>query len=114
MNLFVFQASSKCDLNIGCISNGPNSLCGAFQINYAYWDDAGQPGLNFEACAIDKQCSESVLETYIKKWGIDCNKDGIMDCYDHASVFRAGQQHCNAEWFFESQYWSDFRECFDF
>lgn len=84
--------------------------------------DAGKPSIrgnlenleNFQSCLNNRDCAEATISGYINKWKRDCNDDKQIDCYDFAAIHRAGPSNCNAQWFLESQYWSDFNECFDF
>ncbi|XP_054154180.1 uncharacterized protein LOC128952764 [Oppia nitens] len=120
----ICQASSKCNQGIGCQNDGSGNgyVCGPYQMNWAYWSDADKPGIrgnlenleNYQSCLTNKACSESAIYGYMKKHRRDCNEDQRIDCFDMAAIHMAGPTNCNAQWFYESQYWSDFRECFDF
>lgn len=65
-------------------------------------------------CLTNRQCADDAVRGYMAKWRKDCNEDGIVDCNDFAALHIAGPNSCNAQWFLDSQYYSDFRSCYDF
>lgn len=97
-------------------------ICGPFQVDWEYWTEAGKPGNradlsnleNFQMCLTNRQCADDAVRGYMAKWRKDCNEDGIVDCNDFAALHIAGPNSCNAQWFLDSQYYSDFRSCYDF
>lgn len=101
---------------------GGKHVCGPYQINWEYWAEAGKPGNrgdlsgleNFQMCANNRECADQTVRDYITRWRKDCNEDGVIDCNDFAALHVAGPNQCDASWYAESKYYSDFRECYDF
>lgn len=101
---------------------GGKHVCGPYQINWEYWAEAGKPGSrgdlsgleNFQMCANNRECADQTVRDYITRWRKDCNEDGVIDCNDYAALHVAGPNQCDASWYAESKYYSDFRECYDF
>ncbi|KAJ6224487.1 hypothetical protein RDWZM_003032 [Blomia tropicalis] len=119
----ICHASSRCNPSIGCVNGGSGKfICGPFQVDWEYWTEAGKPGNradlsnleNFQMCLTNRQCADDAVRGYMAKWRKDCNEDGIVDCNDFAALHIAGPNSCNAQWFLDSQYYSDFRSCYDF
>ncbi|KXJ73684.1 lysozyme [Aedes albopictus] len=95
----ICDASSGCDPTVRCSGES----CGMFRITWAYWADAGKPVLPGDApeaqgayanCANDPQCAASTVQGYMRKFGQDCNGDGIIDCLDHAAIHKLGGYGC--------------------
>ncbi|XP_015186257.1 PREDICTED: lysozyme-like [Polistes dominula] len=95
----ICEAVSGCKTTLGC--NG--DVCGPFRITHAYWVDAGKPTLNNEAntnegaypnCVNDAFCAGNAVESYMKKFGRDCNGDGIVNCDDYIRIHRYGKNGC--------------------
>ncbi|KAF9424603.1 hypothetical protein HW555_000414 [Spodoptera exigua] len=89
-----------CDMSRGC-SEG---YCGPFFISRVYWVDAGKPTLPdddpdrkeaFEDCARDYHCSIKIIESYMAKFGKDCNNDGVTDCFDYMLINYHGGRACS-------------------
>lgn len=79
----------------------------------------GQPGYrgaagDFERCASEKDCAEESVRRFLTKMAFDCNEDGNVDCLDFAAVHKAGPKACNADWFLDSKFWTDFQSCHGF
>ena len=84
-------ASSGCDPDQKCI--GKDGACGPYQIDYAYWYEAGYPGYNgadtdFQKCARDKECAETSVKNYLSRYSRDCNNDGMIDCIDYSALHK--------------------------
>ncbi|CAH0720440.1 unnamed protein product, partial [Brenthis ino] len=80
-----------CDLSHGC-SGG---YCGPFYISRLYWIDADKPTLPedspdrkeaYEDCAREYHCARKIVENYLAKFGKDCNRDGVTDCFDYMMI----------------------------
>lgn len=117
------KASSKCRASIGCRSDEPGrSICGPYQVDWEYWAEAGKPGNrgdlsnleNFQMCLNNRECADQTVREYLKRHRKDCNEDGTIDCNDFAAIHVSGTGQCNAQWYLDSKYYSDFRECYDF
>uniref|UniRef100_A0A4Q8K1W4 lysozyme n=1 Tax=Liphistius sp. SGP-2016 TaxID=1905180 RepID=A0A4Q8K1W4_9ARAC len=115
------QASSSCDLNIGCNNVGPSQYyCGPFQISFSYWQDGGSPGsdpndpLDFEICLNNRRCAEAAVRGYMTKWGRDCDNNGVVNCYDFARIHMAGPYGCNGTWVLTTDFWTRFKACYRF
>ncbi|CAG4951553.1 unnamed protein product [Colias eurytheme] len=89
-----------CDLSHTC-SGG---YCGPFYISRVYWVDAGKPTLPddnpdrkeaYEDCARDYHCSVKIVQSYMAKFGTDCNGDGVTDCYDYMMINHHGGRACS-------------------
>lgn len=119
----ICHASSRCSNSIGCVSNGRGKHnCGPYQVDWEYWAEAGKPGTrpdlstgeNFQMCLNNRECADQTVRAFLARFQRDCNDDGVIDCNDFAAVHVAGPKACNAQWYTESKYYSDFRECYDF
>ncbi|RWS30551.1 Destabilase-like protein [Leptotrombidium deliense] len=115
----ICEASSRCDENILCSNDIGTKVCGPYQISFTYWTEAGRPGYrgsggDYEGCANEKSCAETCVQSYVNKWAIDCNGDGVIDCLDYAAIHKAGPQQCNDRQFLQSHYWTEFQTCFGF
>lgn len=79
------QLSTSCSDKSGCFVNSFGEfVCGPYQINRFFWlnsgiQNNGEPDA-FEKCASDRICSSRIIESYINKYSIDCNQDGLIDC----------------------------------
>uniref|UniRef100_A0A1B6CQ25 lysozyme n=1 Tax=Clastoptera arizonana TaxID=38151 RepID=A0A1B6CQ25_9HEMI len=85
------HAASSCNHTIGCLGE----YCGPFQVNKAYWEDAGKIVLPddtpsragaFLDCAEDYMCAQQIVENYMSNFADDCNGDGVTDCDDFAML----------------------------
>ncbi|GLV40790.1 uncharacterized protein CBL_13707 [Carabus blaptoides fortunei] len=83
-----------------CISCICQDGCG---MTYNYWIDAGRPTVQgdyaaanyaYENCANEYECSSRAIQNYMFRYQRDCNNDGKIDCYDHASIHRLGSDAC--------------------
>lgn len=119
----ICHASSRCSNSIGCVNNGRGKQnCGPYQVDWEYWTEAGKPGTrpdlssgeNFQVCLNNRECADQTVRAFLARFQRDCNDDGVIDCNDFAAVHVAGPRACNAQWYTESKYYSDFRECYDF
>ncbi|XP_063829396.1 lysozyme-like [Ostrinia nubilalis] len=93
-----------CDMSHGCT----DGYCGPFYISRVYWVDAGRPTLPednpdrveaFEDCAKDYYCSIKIVENYMARFGKDCNKDGVTDCFDYMMINYHGGRACTGPLF---------------
>ncbi|XP_031352536.1 lysozyme-like [Photinus pyralis] len=111
-------ASTRCNLRSGC--NG--GYCGAYQIGYHYWKDAGSPTLPgnlpyfagaFESCALTLSCARNTIKQYISKHGKDCNEDGITNCDEYAMINFNGASNCNQPLssFSGREFWRRYIDC---
>ncbi|KAI1287533.1 Lysozyme [Halotydeus destructor] len=107
------NTSLPCDPNVAAYGSPP---CGPYRIDFSYWSEAGRPGYrgsagDFQRCANDLQCAQSVLRSYLTKWATDCNGDGLIDCSDYAAIQRLGPKQCHSETNLDSFYGKQFRLC---
>lgn len=93
------HASTSCNASFGC-SRG---YCGPFFIPRQYWVEAGKVTLPdddpdrdnaYTDCSRDYVCSQRIVENYMAKWGMDCNRDGVTDCNDYAALHFYGKDEC--------------------
>ncbi|KAM3965827.1 lysozyme [Aphomia sociella] len=108
-----------CDMSHGC-SGG---YCGPFYMSRLYWIDAGKPTLEnddperdeaFDDCARDYFCSIRVVESYMAKYGKDCNNDGVTDCFDYMMINYHGGRACSEPLFLTThgrRWLAKFQEC---
>lgn len=87
--------------------------CGRFQFSYTYWAEAGKPATltgqrDFERCAREKQCSETTVKSYYKRFKKDCDSDKNLTCLDMAALHRGGSASCSSDWLYKSKYWQAF------
>lgn len=109
----ICQAVSGCKQGLQC----EGDTCGLFRITWAYWADAGKPtnGLApdhpdaFRTCVVDPHCAAEAVQGYMRKFGQDCNGDGVINCYDHMAIHKKGGYGCSGELPF--QYVNVFNEC---
>ncbi|XP_067141364.1 invertebrate-type lysozyme 2-like [Centruroides vittatus] len=116
----ICKASTGCDLNMGCHNTGSGGyFCGPYLISWPFWAEGGRIGENprkrsgFENCAKDKECSERTIHGYMNKHARDCDNDNDIDCYDIASIHKAGHYGCNATWFKNTDYWKTLEKCYE-
>ncbi|XP_045500363.1 lysozyme-like [Colias croceus] len=92
--------STNCDTSHECTGG----YCGPFNISRVYWVDAGKvtlpdddPERNhaWEDCARDFTCSKRIISGYLSKFGQDCNKDGVTNCFDFMMVNGNGGYSCH-------------------
>ncbi|XP_064535962.1 lysozyme-like [Drosophila montana] len=98
----ICEAISGCSQERYCA----DGVCGPFRITWAYWADGGKLTLNNESplseeafanCVSDPYCAANTIQNYMRKFGQDCNGDGVVDCYDYASIHKLGGFGCNGE-----------------
>ncbi|XP_050430201.1 lysozyme 1-like [Adelges cooleyi] len=108
------HASTLCNSSFGC-SRG---FCGPFFLHREYWKDAGQLVLQdddpdrdmaFVDCAQDLVCAQKVVESYMAKWGKDCNQDGVTDCDDYARTHFSGREDCSP--IDRTNFWRRYETC---
>lgn len=119
----ICHASSRCNNNAGCVSDGTGKfICGPYQVDWEYWTEAGKPGQradlsnleNFQQCLTNRQCADETVRGYMTRFLKDCDENGVRDCNDMAAIHIAGARNCHAQWYLDSQYYADFRSCYDF
>ncbi|GBP29516.1 hypothetical protein EVAR_93313_1 [Eumeta japonica] len=49
----------------------------------------------YEDCARDYHCSLTIIESYMARFGKDCNGDGVTDCYDYMMINHHGGRACS-------------------
>ncbi|XP_052869241.1 lysozyme-like [Anopheles cruzii] len=95
----ICEASSGCDASVRCSGD----VCGMFRITWAYWADAGKPVQlgdspdsqhAYANCANEPYCAARTVQGYMRKFGQDCNGDGVIDCFDHAIIHKLGGYNC--------------------
>lgn len=69
---------------------------------------------DFEDCLTTKECAERTVANYMKKFGQDCNADGLIDCIDFAILHKTGYRNCYLNAIENTKYWKDFTktQCF--
>ena len=115
----ICEATSNCDLNLGCRTNEFGEFCGAYQLNLLFWTEAGRPRdagqeNSFQLCVLDRECAELTIRSYANRHQIDCNQDGVLDCLDFAALHRLGRAACNLQSLLDSTYWNKFQQCYGF
>ncbi|XP_075211031.1 invertebrate-type lysozyme 3-like [Lycorma delicatula] len=92
----ICEAVSYCNVTNICDEDGS---CGPFRITKPFWIDAGKPILRlddaerpeaFTRCAFDLTCAGKAVFEYMKKYKLDCNGDGEINCVDYARIHRYG------------------------
>ncbi|XP_017078835.1 lysozyme [Drosophila eugracilis] len=96
------EALSACNATAVCV----NGACGIFRITWDQWVDSGRLTIagdspltdsSFTNCATDPYCAADTLQSYMVKYGQDCNNDEKEDCYDYAAIHYMGPFNCKAE-----------------
>ncbi|XP_050347672.1 lysozyme-like [Nymphalis io] len=92
--------------------------CGLFHITWAYWADAGKPVLPgtspdsptaYPDCTNNPYCAAEAVQNYMRKFGQDCNGDGVVNCYDYMAIHKKGGYGCAGDLPFK--YVNDFNQC---
>ncbi|XP_073846675.1 lysozyme-like [Musca autumnalis] len=95
----ICEASSGCNQTNYCAGG----VCGLFRITWAYWADGGKLTINGEPaesetayanCVNDPYCAANTIQNYMLKYGQDCNKDGVVNCFDYAAIHKLGGYGC--------------------
>ncbi|XP_067011516.2 lysozyme [Anabrus simplex] len=94
------EAATGCNMTIGCVTG----YCGPFKISRVFWvdadrlvmpeDDPQRPGA-YEDCARQYQCASKLVKNYMKKFGQDCNNDGVVNCDDYSMIHYNGGYSCS-------------------
>lgn len=50
----------------------------------------------YENCVNEPYCAAKSIQGYMKKYGQDCNGDGVIDCYDYAAIHKHGGYGCSS------------------
>ncbi|XP_017049519.1 lysozyme [Drosophila ficusphila] len=96
------EALSGCNATAVCV----NGACGIFRLTWDQWVDSGRitiPGdspltdSSFTNCANDPYCAADTLQSYMTKYGQDCNDDEKEDCYDYGAIHYMGPFNCKAD-----------------
>ncbi|XP_037717621.1 lysozyme 2 [Drosophila subpulchrella] len=108
------EALSGCNATAVCV----NGACGIFRITWDQWVDSGRLTIqgdspmtdtSFTNCANDPYCAADTLQSYMVRYGQDCNNDEIEDCYDYAAIHYMGPFNCKAD--MPYTYESVFKRC---
>ncbi|XP_004926302.1 lysozyme [Bombyx mori] len=98
----ICQAISGCKQGLQC----EGETCGLFRITWGYWADAGKPTINglspdapdaYSSCTVDPYCAAQTVQNYMKRFGQDCNGDGVVNCYDYMAIHKKGGYGCTGE-----------------
>ncbi|XP_017108515.2 lysozyme [Drosophila bipectinata] len=98
----ICEALNGCNATAVCV----NGACGIFRINWNRWVDSGRltiPGdspLSYHAftnCANDPICAAETVQSYMAKFGQDCNDDDKEDCYDYGAIHYKGPRNCQED-----------------
>ncbi|XP_017125024.1 lysozyme [Drosophila elegans] len=96
------EALSGCNATAVCV----NGACGIFRITWDQWVDSGRLTIegdspltdsSFTNCANDPYCAADTLQSYMVKYGQDCNNDEREDCYDYGAIHYMGPFNCKAD-----------------
>ncbi|XP_022216815.2 uncharacterized protein LOC111070517 isoform X2 [Drosophila obscura] len=76
--------------------------CGIYRISWLYWMDAqgtsdpdNQPlTQDYEGCVPVASCAEGLVRSYVKRFGYDCDGDGLIGCRDHVILHLNGPTGC--------------------
>ncbi|XKL66452.1 hypothetical protein PGB90_009872 [Kerria lacca] len=110
----ICEAISNCNRTLKC----DGDVCGLFRITWPYWADSGKPTVNNEDknsttayanCSNNEVCAGTAVSNYLKKFSQDCNKDGVIDCYDYAAIHYRGGYGCSGP--LNNEYFNKFTTC---
>ncbi|CAG7786690.1 unnamed protein product, partial [Allacma fusca] len=79
----------------GNCEKAPCNDCGS--IGQLYWTDGNMYNPNdkpYATCVVDPQCSRQTIKGYMKRYGGDCNNDGIVNCLDYLKIHNTGLDEC--------------------
>ncbi|EDV37430.1 uncharacterized protein Dana_GF11419 [Drosophila ananassae] len=107
----ICEALNGCNATAVCV----NGACGIFRITWDQWVDCGRltiPGDSplsddaFTNCANDPICAADTLQSYMAKFGQDCNDDDQEDCYDYGAIHYMGPWNCKEDrpFYYESTF----------
>lgn len=96
---------SGCTLKKRCKND--RTECGPFRISKSFWEKAGKstthslidpmfPGA-FQSCATNLECATKTVKNFMRQYAQDCNKDGVIDCYDYLAILMQGTEQCYKE-----------------
>ncbi|XP_017107983.1 lysozyme-like [Drosophila bipectinata] len=113
----ICEALNGCNATAVCV----NGACGIFRITWDQWVDCGRltiPGDSplsdnaFTNCANDPICAADTLQSYMAKFGQDCNNDDKEDCYDYGAIHYMGPWNCKEDrpFYYESTFTSCVRK----
>ncbi|CAL1277526.1 unnamed protein product [Larinioides sclopetarius] len=114
----ICQAVSNCDKSLKCYNAGDSAYyCGPYAISWAYWHDGGRPGYkgrahDFETCLNNKTCAEQAVRGYMRRYGRDCDRNGVIDCTDFARIHKLGFGQCSSDSIIYTDYWQKFEFCY--
>ncbi|KAM8712275.1 hypothetical protein ACLKA7_012747 [Drosophila subpalustris] len=96
------EALSGCNATAICV----NGACGIFRLTWDQWVDSGRLTLpgdsplsenSFTNCANDPYCAADTLQSYMVKYGQDCNNDQKENCFDYNAIHYMGPFNCQAD-----------------
>jgi len=102
-----------------------NGACGIFRITRGFWLEGGQltlpndttlsdngnimkpdvssksvtlfPTVAFVNCVNDPYCAADTIQSYMGKYGQDCNGDEHINCEDYGALHKLGNLNCRGE-----------------
>jgi Destabilase len=63
-------------------------------------------------CVNEPYCAAKTIQAYMKKFGQDCNGDGIVNCIDYAAIHKNGGYGCKGP--LPPAYDKAFNECINY
>ncbi|XP_002063643.3 lysozyme 2 [Drosophila willistoni] len=108
------EALSGCNATAVCV----NGACGIFRITWDQWVDSGRLVVEgdtalsddaFPNCANNPRCAADTLQSYMVKYGQDCNDDQQENCLDYGAIHYMGPFNCKAD--MPYTYESIFKRC---
>ncbi|CAL1277527.1 unnamed protein product [Larinioides sclopetarius] len=66
----------------------------------------------FETCLSNKTCAEQAVRGYMRKYGQDCDRNGVIDCSDFARIHKLGYGQCSSDSILNTDYWEKFEICY--
>ncbi|CAH2233453.1 jg7892 [Pararge aegeria aegeria] len=63
----------------------------------------------YASCTNDPHCAADCVQGYMRKFGQDCNGDGVVNCYDYMAIHKLGGYGCKGDLPF--QYVNVFNQC---
>ncbi|XP_034658163.1 uncharacterized protein LOC117894946 isoform X2 [Drosophila subobscura] len=75
--------------------------CGIYRISWLYWMDAQGTSdpvnpltQGYEGCVPVARCAEGLVRSYVRRFGYDCDGDGLIGCRDHVMLHLNGPTGC--------------------
>jgi Destabilase len=63
-------------------------------------------------CVNEPYCAAKTIQGYMRRFGSDCNGDGIIDCRDYAAIHKHGGYGCKSA--LPPAYEKTFNECINY